>query len=124
MTPGIALTHLGFETGSAGDPRQQRSMQSQQNIAMNNASNMSVISAAASAPVSTTDDYDCPDGTPEGGLFRYQQQLGTICRDTLNGSLESASEGLLKFTSKFLSDVVELGMYCCDSPEARAGVEL
>ncbi|KAI8648157.1 hypothetical protein NCS56_01547900 [Fusarium sp. Ph1] len=110
VTPDIASTHAGFETGSAGDPRQQQSMQGQQNGAMNNTSNMSVISATASALVSTTDDYDCPDGTLEGGLICYQQQLGTICRDTSNGSLESASEGLLKITSKFLSDVVELGL--------------
>ncbi|KAL6366229.1 hypothetical protein LRP88_00074 [Fusarium phalaenopsidis] len=62
VTPDIASTHAGFETGSAGDPRQQQSMQGQQNGAMNNTSNMSVISATASALVSTTDDYDCPDG--------------------------------------------------------------
>ncbi|KAM5342682.1 hypothetical protein ACJ41O_013648 [Fusarium nematophilum] len=127
MTPDVASTYFGSETGSAGGPGLQQSAQGssgsanvyQQSNAMNYASNMSNVGAipqaAASADVSMTEDHDYPDGALEEKWVNYQRQLGTIFQEILNGSLESASETLLSVTSWLLSQVADLGLNLDDT---------
>jgi hypothetical protein len=128
MTPDVASTYFGSETGSTGGPGLQQSAQGssgsanvyQQSNAMNYASNMSSVGAmpqaTASADVSMAEDHEYPDGALEEKWVNYQRQLGTIFQEIMNGSLESASETLLSVTSWLLSQVADLGM-CCRKPQ-------
>ncbi|KAH7232527.1 hypothetical protein B0J15DRAFT_517694 [Fusarium solani] len=120
MTPDVASTYFGSETGSTGGPGLQQSAQGssgsanvyQQSNAMNYASNMSSVGAipqaTASADVSMAEDHECPDGALEEKWVNYQRQLGTIFQEIMNGSLESVSETLLSVTGWLLSQVADL----------------
>ncbi|KAH7263946.1 hypothetical protein B0J15DRAFT_258433 [Fusarium solani] len=127
MTPDVASTYFGSETGSTGGPGLQQSAQGssgsanvyQQSNAMNYASNMSSVGAmpqaTASADVSMAEDHEYPDGALEEKWVNYQRQLGTIFQEIMNGSLESASETLLSVTSWLLSQVADLGLNLDDT---------
>jgi hypothetical protein len=126
MTPDVASTYFGSETGNSGGPSMQQSTHSssgsanvyQQSNAMNYASNsMSSVSvmpqATASADVSMTEEHEYGEGALEEKWVSYQRQLGSIFQEIVNGSLESASETLLSVTSWLLSQVADLGMQFC-----------
>ncbi|KAM0558463.1 hypothetical protein ACHAPJ_004653 [Fusarium lateritium] len=128
MTPDVASTYFGSETGSSGGPSLQHSAQGasgsanvyQQSNALNYASNsMSSVSAmpqaTASADVSMTDDHDYAEGALEEKWVSYQRQLATIFQEIVSGSLESASETLLSVTSWLLSQVADLGLNLDDT---------
>ncbi|KAI8710566.1 hypothetical protein NCS52_01556800 [Fusarium sp. LHS14.1] len=120
MTPDVASTYFGSETGSTGSPALQQSAQGssgsanvyQQSNAMNYASNILNVGAMAQATARAdnfiTEDYEHSDGTLEEKWVNYQRQLGTIFQEIMNGSLESASETLLSVTSWLLSQVADL----------------
>ncbi|KAI8648521.1 hypothetical protein NCS55_01490800 [Fusarium keratoplasticum] len=120
MTPDVASTYFGSETGSTGGLGLQQSAQGssgsanvyQQSNAMNYASNMSSMGAmpqaTASTDVSMAEDHEHPDGALEERWVNYQRQLGTIFQEIMNGSLESASEALLSVTSWLLPQVADL----------------
>ncbi|KAF4974401.1 hypothetical protein FZEAL_8693 [Fusarium zealandicum] len=127
MTPDVASTYFGSETGSTGGPSLQQPAHGssgsanvyQQSNALNYASNMSSVGAmqqaTANADVSITDDHDYPDGALEEKWVNYQRQLGAIFQEILNGSLESASETLLSVTGWLLSQVSDLGLNLDDT---------
>ncbi|KAM0343293.1 hypothetical protein ACHAPU_008743 [Fusarium lateritium] len=128
MTPDVASTYFGSETGNSGGPSMQQSAHGssgsanvyQQSNAMSYGSNsMSSVSAmpqaTASADVSMTEEHEYGEGALEEKWVSYQRQLGSIFQEIVNGSLESASETLLSVTSWLLSQVADLGM-CFHEP--------
>ncbi|KAG5659069.1 hypothetical protein KAF25_007622 [Fusarium avenaceum] len=128
MTPDVASTYFGSETGNSGGPSMQQSTHGssgsanvyQQSNAMNYASNsMSSVSAipqaTASADVSMTEEQEYGEGALEEKWVSYQRQLGSIFQEIVNGSLESASETLLSVTSWLLSQVADLGLNLDDT---------
>ncbi|KAF5027319.1 hypothetical protein F66182_563 [Fusarium sp. NRRL 66182] len=132
ITPDVASTYFGSETGSSGGPGLHHSAQGssgsasvyQQSNAINYASNsMSSVSAmpqaTASTDVSMTEDHEHGEGALEEKWVSYQRQLGSIFQDIVNGSLESASETLLSVTSWLLSQVADLGLNL-DDPNLHA----
>lgn len=137
MTPEVASTYFGSETGNAAGPSLHQSTQSssgsanvyQQSNAMSYASNsMSSVGAmpqaTASADVSMTEDHEYAEGALEEKWVSYQRQLGSIFQDIFNGSLESASETLLSVTSWLLSQVADLGMHNTVIGLSRAKMEI
>ncbi|KAF4990002.1 hypothetical protein FGRMN_8776 [Fusarium graminum] len=128
MTPDVASTYFGSETGNSGGPSMQQSTHGssgsanvyQQSNAMSYASNsMSSVSAmpqaTASADVSMTEEHEYGEGALEEKWVSYQRQLGSIFQEIVNGSLESASETLLSVTSWLLSQVADLGLNLDDT---------
>ncbi|KAI5461132.1 hypothetical protein BGZ63DRAFT_404030 [Mariannaea sp. PMI_226] len=129
MTPDVASTYFSSDTGNAGNSGLQQTGQSssgatnvyqQSNPLAYAAAGMSNVSAMQQAPpsaeVSMTEDQDyVPDGALEEKWVNYQQQLGTIFQDVVNGSLESASETLLSVSNWLLTQVVDLGLNLDDT---------
>ncbi|EEU38616.1 uncharacterized protein NECHADRAFT_98125 [Fusarium vanettenii 77-13-4] len=98
ITPDVASTYFGSKTGSTGGPGLQQSAQSSSGSANQG------IERGRNAP----GDRERRCFHSRRSRVNYQRQLGTIFREIINGSLESASETLLSVTSWLLSQVADL----------------
>jgi hypothetical protein len=134
MTPDVALTYFGSETGHSGGPSTQQLAHSSSGFANGYeqrkaikyaSSSISSVSAEPQAEssddISVTDDHQNGEGVLKKNWVEYQRQLGSIFQEIVDGDLESASDTLLSITSWLLSQVVKLGMCFC-RPSLEVGL--
>ncbi|WZH50365.1 hypothetical protein QYS62_011609 [Fusarium acuminatum] len=128
MTPDVALTYFGSETGHSGGPSTQQLAHSSSGFANGYeqrkaikyaSSSISSVSAEPQAEssddISVTDDHQNGEGVLKKNWVEYQRQLGSIFQEIVDGDLESASDTLLSITSWLLSQVVKLGLNIDDT---------
>ena len=122
MTPDVTSTYFGTEPASTSAPGLQHSatnpasgIYQQQSGTVNYSANLPGVSGAQQAPgsadVSVNEEPEYSEGALEEKWLAYQQKLGAVFQNILNGALQEASETLLTISDWLLSQVVDLGEY-------------
>jgi hypothetical protein len=127
MTPDIASSHFGSEMGNSGGSGMQELAHGSSGFtnvyepsndinyyAGSSISNVSTVPQATASPEVSVGHREDGEGGLDEKWVSYQQLLGSVFQNIVNGSLQSASETLLSVTSWLLSQVAELGMCFAD----------
>ena len=121
MTPDVTSTCFGVEPANTSAPGLQNSATNPASGIYQQQSGTVIYSAIpgvggaqqapGSADVSVNEEPEYSEGALEEKWLAYQQNLGAVFQNILNGALQEASGTLLTISDWLLSQVVDLGEY-------------